>query len=270
MKTLSNTLLRYPGGQRLAVPDLLLLFLRGLDVLVSPFFGGGSLELELLARGLVGRVIGYDAFYPLVTFWNMALRAPVRMANRARIVIPKFNRDTFYCLRDKFGDLNDPLDRAAAFFALNRASMNGLTFSGGYSPGHDRFTTSAIERLASFRQPGLSMQVSDFRLSIPRHGNEMLFMDAPYLRASRNLYGVRGHLHKTFKHRSLANLLRERNRWILTYDNSPEVRRLYTGYRMAPRQWSAGMNKSKSFGHLIIVSHDVVIPREAHHWEWEV
>jgi DNA adenine methylase len=270
MKTLSNTLLRYPGGQRLAVPDLLLLFLRGLDVLVSPFFGGGSLELELLARGLVGRVIGYDAFYPLVTFWNMALRAPTQMVNKARIILPKFGRDAFYCLRNRFEELDDPLDRAAAFFALNRASMNGLTFSGGYSPGHGRFTTSAIERLVSFQQPGLSVAASDFRLSIPRHCNETLFMDAPYLMASQTLYGVKGHLHKTFKHAALANRLRQRDRWILTYDDSPEVRSLYSGYRMVRRQWSAGMNKSKSFGHLIIVSHDVVIPREAHHWEWEV
>ena len=90
--------LRYPGGQTLAIPDLLLLFLAGVDVLVSPFFGGGSLELELLTQGLVGRVIAYDAFYPLVTFWNMLLRAPGLMANWARIVLPKFNREAFYSL----------------------------------------------------------------------------------------------------------------------------------------------------------------------------
>ena len=138
--------------------------------------------------------------------------------------------------------------------------MNGLTFSGGYSPGHGRFTMSAIERFAGFDQPGLRVAASDFRLSIPKHRNEMIFMDAPYLKASTNLYGVKGHLHRTFKHQSLAALLHHRDRWILTYDDSPEVRSLYAGYRMAPRQWSAGMNKEKTFGHLIILSHDIVIP----------
>ena len=269
MKTISKPPLRYPGGKRLAIPDLLLFFLAGLDVLVSPFFGGGSLELELLARGLVGRVIGYDAFYFLVIFWNMLLRAPELMASKARIVLPKFNKDAFYCLRDKFGDLNDPLDRATAFFALNRSSMNGLTLSGGYSPGHGRFNVRSIERLAAFLQPRLSVAVDqDFRLSIPRHRGEMLFLDPPYLQASRTLYGVKGHLHRTFKHQSLADLLRQRDRWILTYDDSPEVRSLYAGFRMAPRQWSAGMNRAKTFGHLIIISHDVIIPPEAQAWKW--
>ena len=267
---MTSTPLRYPGGQRLATPDLLLFFLAGIGVLVSPFFGGGSLEIELLMRGLAVRVIGYDAFFPLVIFWNMLLRAPALMARKARIVLPKFTKPAFYCLRDRFGELDDPLDRAAAFFALNRSSMNGLTFSGGYSPGHDRFTIRAIEKLASFRQPGLSVEVSDFRLSIPRHKDEMLFLDPPYYRASRTLYGVKGNLHRRFRHTELANLLLHRDRWILTYDDSPEVRALYAGHRMARRQWSAGMNKPKSFDHLIIISHDVAIPSDAQGWGWEV
>ena len=270
MKKMGKSLLRYPGGKSLAIPDLLLFFSAGLDVIVSPFFGGGSLELELLARELVNKVIAYDAFYPLVTFWNMVLRAPTLMATKARVVLPKLNKDSFYCLRDRFEELTDPLNRATAFFALNRASMNGLTFSGGYSPGHGRFNVRAIEKLASFVQPRLSVQASDFRLSIPRHRGEMLFLDAPYLRASRTLYGVKGHLHRTFKHQSLADLLRQRDRWILTYDDSPAVRSLYAGHRMTRRQWSAGMNKSKSFGHLIILSHDVIIPPEAQAWKWVV
>ncbi len=266
----SKSLLRYPGGKSLAIPDLLLFFSAGLDVIVSPFLGGGCLEIELLAQGLVGRIIGYDAFYPLVTFWNMVLRAPMRVSTKAVVVLPKFSKTAFYCLRDRYDELNDPLDRAAGFFALNRSSVNGLTFSGGYSPGHGRFTISAIDRLASFLQPRLTVAVSDFRLSIPRHKSEMLFLDAPYLTGSRNLYGVKGNLHRKFKHQSLADLLRERDRWILTYDDSPEVRSLYAGFRMAPRQWSAGMNKSKRFDHLVIVSHDIVIPPEAHSWNWAV
>lgn len=265
----TQTLLRYPGGKSRALSDLLLFFLGGFDVIVSPFFGGGALELELLARGLVDKVIGYDAFYPLVVFWNMAFRAPARLASKAWLARQKFNRDGFYCLRDRFGELIDPLDRAAAYFAINRSSMNGLTFSGGYSVGHGRFTDASIKRIESFSAPRLSVAVADFRLSMMRHRLERMFLDPPYYRASPNLYGVKGGLHRRFNHEALASRLRNRDRWILTYDNSPEIRRMYAGYRMAPRQWSAGMNKSKAYEHLIIISHDIAIPPEAQDWEWE-
>jgi DNA adenine methylase len=265
----SKSPLRYPGGKTRAITDVVLFYMAGvLDVLVSPFVGGGSIELELLVRGLVNRVIGYDAHYPLTAFWNRLLRSPGLVANRASLVLPSFGRDAFYCLRDRFAELDDSVDRAAAYFALNRSSVNGLGFAGGYSTGHPRFTPSSIEKVASFLQPRLSVAHADFRLTIPKHKNDTLLLDPPYISASRTLYGDRGHLHKTFKHQSLADLLHQRERWILLYDNSPEVRELYKGYRMAPREWSAGMNKSKSFGHLIIISHDVVIPAQAQGWMW--
>jgi DNA adenine methylase len=266
----SKSPLRYPGGKTLAIPDLLLFFLAGLDVLVSPFLGGGSVELGLLVRGLVNRVVAYDAHYPLVAFWNRLLRSPGLIANKASLLQSKFRKDAFYCLRNRFEELNDSVDRAAAYFALNRASVNGLTFSGGYSKGHDRFNPASIERLASFIQPRLSVAQADFRLSIPKHANETLLLDPPYVRASTNLYGENGHLHRTFKHQSLADLLHQRDKWILTYDDSPEVRDLYKGYRMVRREWSAGMNKTKNFGHLIIISHDIVTPSETQGWNWEV
>jgi DNA adenine methylase len=266
----SKSPLRYPGGKTLAIPDLLLFFLAGLDVLVSPCLGGGSFELAALVQGLVNRVIGYDAHYPLVAFWNRLLRSPGLVANKASLLHSKFGKDVFYSLRNRFEELNDSVDRAATYFALNRSSVNGLTFSGGYSPGHDRFTPSSIERLASFVQPRLSVAHADFRVSIPSHANEMLFLDPPYVRASTNLYGKKGHLHKSFKHQSLCDLLHQRDKWILTYDDSPEVKELYNGYRMVSRQWAAGMNKTGSFQHLIIISNDVVLPSAAEKWDWQV
>jgi DNA adenine methylase len=265
----SKSPLRYPGGKSLATYDLLLFFLADvLDVLVSPFIGGASVELELLVQGLVNRVVAYDAHYPLVAFWNRLLRSPGLVANKASLLHSKFGKDVFYSLRNRFEELNDSVDRAATYFALNRSSVNGLTFSGGYSPGHDRFTPSSIERLASFIEPRLSVAHADFRLSIPKHKDDALLLDPPYIRASRTLYGNKGHLHKTFKHQLLADLLHQRDKWILTYDDSPEVREMYKGYRMVRRVWSAGMNKTKNFGHLIIISHDIVIPTEAQGWNW--
>ncbi|NSX83447.1 hypothetical protein GOM44_03330 [Wolbachia endosymbiont of Atemnus politus] len=40
--------------------------------MLSPFIGGGSIELALASR--VTKVYGYDAFEPLVRFWQVILK----------------------------------------------------------------------------------------------------------------------------------------------------------------------------------------------------
>lgn len=63
-----NTPLRYAGGKSKAVGLILENFPKLKNKLVvSPFFGGGSLELTL-TRDLGFKVIGYDIFGILVNF----------------------------------------------------------------------------------------------------------------------------------------------------------------------------------------------------------
>lgn len=62
-KTVTNkysarSLLRYPGGKTRAVDFITKFFPQRLDRLLSPFFGGGSIELAVAASGT--KVYGYD------------------------------------------------------------------------------------------------------------------------------------------------------------------------------------------------------------------
>ncbi|WMT84135.1 DNA adenine methylase [Wolbachia endosymbiont of Listronotus oregonensis] len=69
--------LRYPGGKSRAVSQIVNEYIpRGLPTLCSPFIGGGSIELALASRGT--KVYGYDAFEPLVRFWQVLLKDPCR------------------------------------------------------------------------------------------------------------------------------------------------------------------------------------------------
>ena len=58
--------LRYPGGKSRAVLMILPHIPQDTDKVCSPFFGGGSVELALMARGV--SVSGSDIFSPLVDF----------------------------------------------------------------------------------------------------------------------------------------------------------------------------------------------------------
>ena len=65
---MTKTLLRYPGGKSRAVSVLKDYFPKDMKKLVSPFFGGGALELYFAQQGV--EVQGYDSFEELVCFWK--------------------------------------------------------------------------------------------------------------------------------------------------------------------------------------------------------
>ncbi|MBA2495051.1 MAG: DNA adenine methylase [Acidobacteria bacterium] len=60
--------------------------------------------------------------------------------------------------------------------------------------------------------------------------NVFLFLDPPYFSATSSaLYGKNGNLHKTFDHAQFAETLKKcPHKWLLTYDDSPFVRDLFS------------------------------------------
>ena len=251
--------LRYPGGKSRAVKSILEYFPTDLDALASPFLGGGSVELACVARGV--DVYGYDAFHPLVNFWQMSLENAKAVAARASSKYYPLSHSAFYALQKRFfnmSDLCDPIERAAIFFALNRSSYSGTTLSGGMSPGHPRFTESAIERLANFKADSLTVETADFKDSLARHAGEFLYLDPPYANGGK-LYGARGDLHDGFDHEGLARILNGRDGWVLSYNDCERVRDLYPEHKFVQPEWTYGMNNNvRASNEILILSRDLV------------
>lgn len=122
------------------------------------------------------------------------------------------------------------------------------------SPGHPRFTDSAIARLESFAVGNFSVECADFAVSIANHPNDFLYLDPPYCIASDNLYGARGDHHRNFEHARLAELLRGRDGWLLSYNDCERVRELYRGYPFWSPKWTYGMNASKRSNEILVMS----------------
>ncbi len=97
------------------------------------------------------------------------------------------------------------------------------------SPGHPRFNYRSIELLKDFKIENFTVEHRDFTDSIPKHFNDFLYCDPPYL-INQKLYGHKGDKHRSFDHQALAELLRKHHRWILSYNDCVEVRELYKGY----------------------------------------
>lgn len=260
IKPISRSPLRYPGGKGRGVGRILACFPDGITRVCSPFFGGGSVELALADKDI--EVVGYDKFLPLCVFWRYALAESTQLARRVRDYHP-LTAQNFYALQHSLPETRPGLEQAAMFFVLNRCSYSGTVLSGGMSRAHPRFTLSSIERLANFSPPGrLSVTQGDFHDVLDRHWNDFLYLDPPYATGSR-LYGLKGDLHESFDHQKLASLLTQRGSWLLSYNDCPEIRKLYRGYRYLQPRWAYGMNSTRKSNELLIFSHD--LPQNSDH-----
>ena len=243
--------LRYPGGKTRGVQKIIELIPSSIDRLCSPFFGGGSLELACAARGI--RVFGYDAFEPLVNFWNELLNNAPQLADEVTRSYFPLTRTKFYALQKRFPCLKNGLQRAAAFYALNRSSFSGTTLSGGMSPNHPRFTESGIKRLAEFKAGSLTIKHADFRDSIKKHQNDFLYLDPPYINGGK-LYGERGDMHDNFDHAALAKIIKRRKGWLLSYNDCAAVRELYNGCQIFTPAWAYGMGNQKKSREILVLN----------------
>ena len=261
--------LRYPGGKSRGAPHISKkVWARCNGQLLSPFVGGGSVELNLASQ-FDTDVVAYDSFGPLVDFWQCSLSDPRVLADRVESwLYPKTleGKDSFYDIQKM--STSSKLDSAARFFALNRSSHNGTTESGGCStwqyaegdrvpPGYPRFTLSSIDRLRRFRCPNLSVEQADFKDSLSRHKDLFAYLDPPYMgNISQSLYGTRGSTHKGFDHDALYEILRKRAGWILSYDNSKGVKKMYSNFTVETPEWAYGMGADKKSRELLIFSKD--------------
>ena len=255
--------------------------------LCSPFLGGASLELVLADRGV--KVHGYDGFKPIVWFWEALLKDPARLSAMAdsfretktykykkprseqvqkirakglrKVDFIRFRDEIRYALRQSYPF---SFEAAAKVYAINRSSFSGATFSGGFSEraSYARFTDAQVEYIRNFKIENLTVKYADFKDSMKKH-DCFLYLDPPYFLdgARSKLYGDEGDLHEFFPHLALFSILRQRDNWVLSYNNCAEIRHLYKDYQIHEVAWTYGMNKSKKSSEIVITN----LPKRMHH-----
>jgi DNA adenine methylase len=144
------------------------------------------------------------------------------------------------------------LERAVRFFVLNRITFSGLVEAGGYSQQafDGRFTESAIERVAQLGKLLQDVKITnlDYRKLLDNGGKTVFtFLDPPYLTAKKSkLYGKNGVLHTDFSHDEFASAMKAcKHSWLITYDDSPEIRNNFRFANTHPWELQYGMNNYK-------------------------
>jgi len=250
--------LRYPGGKTRAIKIIEKKLsertnLSQYNSLVSPFFGGGSVELYL-SQKYDYDVSANDKYMALISFWNSIKTNPISFVERVKNNLPigkeKFNSFV--------SDLNSGKNVDLSFYIINRCSFSGTSESGGFSKeaSEKRLTSSIIKKILDIKLEKITFSNSDFSDfigGVKFDDKTLMFLDPPYFIESK-LYGKKGNLQTNFNHKKLYEILSDKKNWILCYNDCEYIRKLYSDFEIETLSWSYSMNKSKKSSEIIITN----------------
>lgn len=271
-KRVSLSPLRYAGGKSKAV-GLILETLPALrkKKIVSPFFGGGSVEIAM-STALGYEVIGYDVFGMLVNFWQQALAHPNEFADELAKLVPdeeNFTRNRHILLH--YWDTIKPADLSyttkkqialsdeektrltesplmqAVYYYYNMQLSYGPMFLGWKSSVYLNPTRydAIVERIRGFRGGNITITRDSFENVIERHSDDFLFLDPPYYLGSdstmfKGIYPNSNFAihHNEFDHALMCELLKKhRGGFLITYNDCPTIREMYKDYEQKFPSW---------------------------------
>jgi len=241
--------LRYPGGKSKAV-NFLSKFVPNFREFREPMCGGASMTLYFAQIKPDANYIMGDINYDLYCFWKTLKEMPEKLIKEIKLIKSSFldGRKLFEEFMGRRERLNSCFERAVDFYVLNRITFSGTVDCGGYSEEafRKRFTQSSIERLFEVSKVLKRIQVvwGDYQELLMAEGEDVfVFLDPPYFSAqSSKLYGKRGSLHVNFNHERLAELVKEcKHEVMITYDNSPYIKKLYTEFSLLEWKLRYGM-----------------------------
>jgi len=247
--------LRYPGGKSKVVNYLLPYIPANVSEFREPFVGGGSVFLAI--KGVFQkRIAKYwinDLNSDLYYFWKYVQDDLDSLVCHVTILKENYqNGRELYNHLNQSARIFSEFEKAIRFFIMNRITFSGIMDSGGYSQQafEKRFTQSSIERLKNLSAylDTVCITCSDYDKLLRQDGeNVFLFLDPPYYQPTKSkLYGVKGNLHTSFDHeRFAANVKKCQHKWLLTYDDCQEIRKLFNFAEIAELEVQYGMNNYK-------------------------
>jgi len=285
---MNKTLLPFPGAKTRAIHTLAPLFEKTFPKatrVYSPFLGDGSFEIYL-AHEMSLKVYVNDKFCLLMDFWNAMKSTPERkkMVTFIRRWFP-LTREQYTMWSKRCRDYDQLAQsyslgvRGAVLYLLTRASFSSR-LAGGWSKAQAERSVTDIEQWyenadgdSTFQH--LTFQCEDWTAFLARYRSAgrtprtPLFLDPPYKQADsrQHLYGFSGELHRSFDHVGLRKALGKRTYWMLCYNDSAEIRRMYRGYKIIKVKWAYSMHnnaqrpdKDHSSKEIVILcnGHDVV------------
>ena len=211
-----KTALRYPGGKSRACVKMDPYFpdLRNYDEFREPFLGGGSVGIYITKKYPNLDIWVNDLYEPLVNFWQQLQIFGIDLKDRLVELktannTPELARELFLQAKEQINDQSLPsIDRAVAFYIVNKCSFSGLTESSSFSQqaSQNNFSLRGIEKLPAYSKLIEHWRITNYSYDYLMDGNmgAFVYLDPPY-DIKDNLYGRKGSMHKGFDHDKFAD-----------------------------------------------------------------
>ena len=242
-----KTPLRYPGGKSRACTKIESYFpdLSKYKEYREPFLGGGSVALYVTQKFPHLKIWVSDLYEPLVNFWQVLQREGNTLATALINLKNKYPdqesaRSLFIDAKELVNDQEyATIDRAIAFYVVNKCSFSGLTESSSFSKqaSDANFTIRGLEKLPEYSKLISNWNISknSYQTLLDDKNDVFLYMDPPY-EIKHNLYGKKGKLHKYFDHDDFASDCNSSQMNILVSYNSDQL----VKDRFQSSKWNAG------------------------------
>ncbi|MYC56120.1 MAG: DNA adenine methylase [Chloroflexi bacterium] len=233
---------KWVGGKRSLLPELLRRVPAQFKNYYEPFVGGGALFYTLNNKGIIdiggGQAFLSDVNFDLIITYQVIQRDPEPLIAKLREYAAKHNKGYYYHIRSQH-QLDDRVEIAARFIYLNKTCFNGLwrvNSKGEFNVPIGSYENPAICQPEDLRACHVSLQAVEITLcdfcDIAPCTDDFVYFDPPY--HTQTSSGFTKYAQDDFgegEHKALRDLCRclhERGVFfMLSNSDTPLVRALY-------------------------------------------
>ena len=241
MKNL-KTPLRYPGGKSRAITKISEFFpdLSKYEQFREPFLGGGSVSLWVTKTYPDLKIWVNDLYEPLYNFWVQLQSSGSEMQDilsdiKGENPDPDKAKELFIECKNQVST-GDDLDRAVAFYIINKCSFSGLGENSSFSAqaSDSNFSMNGIEKLSGYQNIIKDWAITNLSYEHMLDGKDaFIYLDPPYEIGS-NLYGKKGGMQKYFHHTRFSEACcSSDNNMLVSYNSSNLNKRRFADWKAA-------------------------------------
>jgi len=273
--------LRYPGGKNRIANFIAQVCVdnRISGLYVEPYAGGASVALFLLFSNVVRKIIINDKDRSIYAFWYSVLHYTDKLCQMiidTEINVENWHKQKKVQSRKKCANL---LELGFSTLFLNRTNRSGI-ISGGIIGGVEqkgeykidcRFNKleliSRIRQIAErkkyisvYNLDAISLVHKIEKQSSKDLNNALIYFDPPYYKKGGSLY--LNHYIKS-DHKDVADAISILNyKWIVSYDNVPEIYELYKQVRNIEYRLKHTAHSARDGGEVLFFQDNLIIPNK--------